>query len=231
MPEKKIKPAVPEFAGFTPEAQDFFWELQFNNERPWFKEHKEQFEKCLNTPFKALAMETEELMHKSFPDVELNLHISKIYRDARRLFGRGPYKDNLWFTLMQHQGAINAPAFFFEITPRGYSYGMGYYCEKPSEMEKFRKTVASNPTAFERLALEAENVPGMMLEGELYKKPKGNFGEVINRWYNRKWMSLVSNNDYDEKLFSPDLPHVLAETFEQLMPMYEYFNTISMRED
>ena len=46
------------FIRFTKETSDFLWELSFNNERPWFLEHKEQFERCLNEPFKALARES-----------------------------------------------------------------------------------------------------------------------------------------------------------------------------
>ena len=43
------------FTGFTKQAGDFMWELAFNNERPWFMEHKAQFEALVNTPMKALA--------------------------------------------------------------------------------------------------------------------------------------------------------------------------------
>ena len=46
--------------------------------------------------FKALAAQTHELMQQRFPDMDCRLHVSRIYRDARRLFGRGPYKDHLW---------------------------------------------------------------------------------------------------------------------------------------
>ena len=53
------------FEGFTQETSDFLWDLSFNNERPWFLAHKEQFERCLNQPFKALAQETWHISAKS----------------------------------------------------------------------------------------------------------------------------------------------------------------------
>ena len=31
------------FEGFTMETSQFLWDLSFNNERPWFQAHKEQF--------------------------------------------------------------------------------------------------------------------------------------------------------------------------------------------
>ena len=50
------------FRGFSKETSEFLWELSFNNERPWFQAHKEQFELCLNEPFKALAQTCRETM-------------------------------------------------------------------------------------------------------------------------------------------------------------------------
>ena len=50
------------FKGFSEKTGSFLWELAFNNERPWFLEHKQEFEELVNVPFKALAQETFKLM-------------------------------------------------------------------------------------------------------------------------------------------------------------------------
>ena len=50
-----------------------------------------------------LGAQTQALFSEKFPKLSLNLHVSRIYRDARRLHGRGPYKDHLWFTLRPPQ--------------------------------------------------------------------------------------------------------------------------------
>ena len=73
------------FTGFTKETGEFFWELSFNNERPWFLANKEQFEQVVNAPFKALAHDLYEEMTRRVPDGEFSVHLSRIYRDARRL--------------------------------------------------------------------------------------------------------------------------------------------------
>ena len=43
------------FQGFSKKTGEFLWELAFNNERPWFLAHKDEFEEYVNAPFKALA--------------------------------------------------------------------------------------------------------------------------------------------------------------------------------
>ena len=52
--------AINGFDGFSPKTSEFLWELSFNNERTWFLAHKDEFERVLNAPFKALAEETEK---------------------------------------------------------------------------------------------------------------------------------------------------------------------------
>ena len=209
---------------FSKETESFLWDLKFNNERQWFLQNKDRFENVLNEPFKELAHNTHDLVTSEFPDEVLELHVSRIYRDARRLFGRGPYKDRLWFTIKNRRNGFDGAAFFFEINPAGWCYGLGLYCEKPSKMEEFRKSVAANPAAFESLASEIEKMPDFEIQGEEYKKPKGDFGPIINKWYNRKYVDAVSNHDFEGELFSENLYTFLADEFIKLMPMYKFLN-------
>ncbi len=213
------------FEGFTQETSDFLWALSFNNERPWFQAHKEQFERCLNQPFKALGQETWRLMSDRHPDRSFYVHISRIYRDARRLFGRGPYKDHLWFTVYSVD-KNEGPSFWFEINAARYTYGLGFWSWRPAMMEQFRRAVDANPARFERLVKQAEAIPGMRLLGEEYKRPKGDRGEVLNRWYNRKYVTMEFGGDFGGDLLSPELPRILCDTYEALLPMHDFLTEV-----
>ena len=124
-----------QFTGFTRDTSDYLWDLAFHNKRPWFQEHKDRFLRVLKDPFDALARETLDLMQARFPDRPFQMHVSRIYRDARRLFGRGPYKDHLWFTVWSGADKHDNPAFWFELSASGYEYGMGFFEARPEEME------------------------------------------------------------------------------------------------
>lgn len=210
------------FQGFTQEASDFLWELAFHNERSWFKPRKEQFDRCLGLPFKELALETRDALARRTPGREWQLHISRIYRDARRLFGRGPYKDHLWFSLYRGDSFPGAPSFWFELNAAMYLYGAGAYDVTPGQMEAFRRSIVANPARFERLALDAEAQGPYLLTGEEYKRPKGDLGPALNRWYNRRGPGLERSVDFGGDLLTPRLPELLAEAFLGLMPMYDY---------
>ncbi|MCM1148672.1 MAG: DUF2461 domain-containing protein [Butyricicoccus sp.] len=219
------------FKGFTKQASKFMWDLAFNNERPWFNAHKQEFEQLVMTPFKELACDTDRIMQQRHPDMGLMLHISRIYRDARRLHGRGPYKDHLWFSLKNWDGLLQGPMFWFEFGAADYSYGMGFYSATASQMQSFRAAVDANPARLERLARTLEEQNEFYLTGEEYKRPKGDVGELLNPWYNRKWLGLECSRDFGGDLLKAKLPEKLADSFDFLMPFYEYFMQLCQPEE
>ena len=214
------------FSGFTKETSDFLWELSFNNERPWFLQHKEQFERCLNQPFRALAKDTLEQMQARYPERDWACHVSRIYRDARRLFGRGPYKDHLWFTVKDGENYAEGPMFWFELSAARFSYGLGYFDVTPAEMELFRRSIDAEPARFARLAESVAALRDFTVIGPTYARPKGDYAEPVSLWYNRKRVGVEAEFDFGGAALDPALPAQLAEAFDKLMPMYEFLLSV-----
>ena len=211
------------FTGFTPDASAFLWDLAFHNERPWFNENKQRFLTAVKEPFDALARETLSLLQAPRPDTPVQVHVSRIYRDARRLFGRGPYKDHLWMSFWTGVEKRDNPAFWFEISPSGYEYGVGFFQALPSEMEAYRRCIRENPEKMTALVCRLEKAERYRLIGPDYKRPKGDVGELLNPWYNKRWVGIDAAFDFEGDIFSPRLPEILAEQYEFLMPFYEFF--------
>ena len=212
------------FEGFTQQTSDFLWELSFHNERPWFLAHKEEFETVLHRPFKALAADTLALMRQRFPEREFQCHVSRIYRDARRLFGRGPYKDHLWFTIFSGDIHENSPAFWFELSAATYSYGVGFWEATPRQMEVYRRQIDANPAGFERMIRPIERKK-YRLSGPEYKRPKAERPEPVSRWYNRRSLSVEQEKNFGGDVLSGELPFLLADSFGELMALYEFMDS------
>lgn len=210
------------FNGFTQETSDFLWELAFHNERPWFQEHKEQFLRVLKEPFDALGRETLALVQQKHPDEPFQLHISRIYRDARRLFGRGPYKDHLWFTIWSGADRHDNPALWFQVSASSWGSGVGFYAADGTQMEAYRRYIREHPAEMETLARRLARQKTFSLEGEDFRRPKGDVGELLNPWYNKKWVGITAEYDFGGELLSPELPRILAEGYEFLMPYYRF---------
>ena len=55
------------FEKFSKELPEFLWDLRFNNNKPWFDEHRDLYKKCLQIPFKELANEVYNYMNVRIP--------------------------------------------------------------------------------------------------------------------------------------------------------------------
>lgn len=210
------------FSGFSQETSQYLWDLAFHNEKPWFDAHKETFLRVLKEPFDLLARDTLQEMQVLYPEIEWRLHVSRIYRDARRLFGRGPYKDHLWFTLRPALQEAEGLDFWFELGAASYRYGLGAW-GTPSQMEQWRRYIDAEPAAVERLAEELWRDGCFTLGGEEYKRPKGDKGPLLNPWYNRRWLELSAAFDFGGAALTPKLPQIVADAYHSLMPYRELF--------
>lgn len=212
------------FQGFTEETIQFLWGVRFNNERPWFLAHKQEYLDHVYEPLRELGAQVQERMDERYPKRLFNLKVSRIYRDARRLHGRGPYKTHMWFVLREPiEENTDAPSFYFEISPEGYEYGMGYYCQKPSLMERYRRKVAREPARMEKLARRLNRQKRFVLEGERYKRPKMEASDLLRPWVDRKFITLCSFHPYDERCNQPELVEDILDGFAFLMPFYQFF--------
>ena len=212
------------FQGFSQQTLDFLWGIRFNNERGWFEEHKQDYLQYLYGPMQQLGAAVYDRMREEFPRLQLNLHVCRIYRDARRLHGRGPYKDHLWFTLREEdEGWACRPVFWFEIGPEDYNYGLGCYSASPEGMEALRRAMDAAPAAMERLQRRLQRQKRFLLEGPEYARPRPAASPLLQEWYQKKSFALTCQRPHDELEQSPKLAEELAEAFTWLMPYYRYF--------
>lgn len=220
------------FQGFSEQAVDFLWGIRFNNEKTWFEAHKQAYLTYLYTPMRELAGEVYGRFLERCPDLDLVCRVSRIYRDARRLHGRGPYKDSLWFSMERpKENWMGQPVYWFELEPEGYSYGMGYWSAPPQMMAKFRARLDRDPEPFKKLVRAFGRQQMFCLTGEDYKRPKGIAAPLLLPWYNKKNFSLSCNRQHDALLHTHALVDQLLEGYEMLVPFYRYLTLLEADPD
>ena len=211
------------FTGFSEKTTAFLWGIRFNNNREWFLEHKQEYQEHLQAPMRELA-DTVWTCFTEKTKLALNFHVARIYRDARRVRSGGAYKEELWFSMeREHEVEWTAePGFFFEITPEGYSYGMGYFLAPAAMMKKFRDRLDAHPAEFERLASDIEKKKIFEVYGDEYSRKKGEKVGLLAQWYNRKTIGVIAEKKGHDKLCSPDFAKTLCDAFVALTPLYRF---------
>ena len=210
------------FNGFSQATGDFLWSLSMNNDRTWFQAHRQEYEDALNQPFRSLGFETLEKLQRSFPEQDFQLHLSRIYRDARRLFGRGPYKEELWFSIKPSRNMEGGGNLFFGIDALSWQIGCDYWRDAKG-MAGFRKSMDDDPETFRKLVRAFDKQDYFTLNGPEYSRRKGHADDELGPWYNKKYLWISHSEPFNDKLFSHDFVTLCADGLSALMPFYRYF--------
>jgi uncharacterized protein (TIGR02453 family) len=219
---------IEKFSGFSPAAFQFLRTICDNNNREWFEAHKPDYQDHVLRPLQSLAAGLGPLMHSIDQDLEitpaLNRTIARIYRDTRFSRDKSPYKTSHWITFKRQRIEWkDYPAFFFEISPYSYRYGMGFYSASRETMDRFRKGLDLNPAKFLSAVSFFPKQKVFTLEGEEYQRPlKTGVSEDLQCWYNRKNLYLVSNAQVDGGSIDSGLLKELISGFETIAPFYHY---------
>jgi len=183
-------------------------------------------------PFRALVSELQSTMlqiddlFETAPAVGKTL--SRIHRDTRFSHDKARYRSNMWFTFKRtHKDWLDAPVYFFELTPQAWHYGLGYYSASRQTMELFRQSLHDSPDAF--LEVAACLGDEFRVEGESYKRPLvPDQPAALAHWYNRKSFAAVNTRHDMEATFGSDLAAILSMGFVRLEPLYRYLIKIEM---
>lgn len=219
------------FSGFTPQTFQFLKELEENNYKPWFEEHKLVYQLEVLLPLRALAAAMGPSFYQVDPQMELRPQkmLSRIYRDIRFSPDKTPYKSHMWvmfqrpFTKLSNDWA-SFPGYYLEIDKDGVSYGMGLFDAGKKIMDRYREQVTYDPGAFRELIDGLVEKKGFVIGGESYKRPlKSDLPEFFQPWIQRKGIYLTKRLPVDKRLLSADFIPFLEQEFAYLHPLYDFF--------
>lgn len=214
------------FTGYTEKTIEFMWGIRLNNNRDWFTAHKQDYMENLYTPTIELGKEVYDRFMEKHAKLDLNLHVCRIYRDARRLHGSGPYKDHLWLTIRpDHDIWSQQPVFWFEITPEEWSYGVGFWNAGAQTMAAMRADMDRDPKRAEKLARKLKKDGRFAVYGQDYARKKGETTPLLTEWYNKKDISIGRYCPIDESIYSRGLADTLSDGYDFLEPCYQYFKS------
>ncbi len=218
------------FNGFTHETLNFFNEIHLNNNRIWFEENRDRFKKVVHTPFVELGRALSEPMSKIDPRFELRPEkiISRMNRDVRFSRDKSPYRSNVWISYKRPQKEwMEAPAFFFELMPDSYRYGMGFFNAGKNTMDLFRKEMTDRKDEFLKISSALAKKEIFSILGDSYKrKIENGLPESLQEWYQKKNLYLMRTCDIGEELFNGEIASILSSGFKSMETLYKFLWSI-----
>ena len=210
------------FEGFSPETIDFLWGIRMNNNKEWFTANKKTYLDYVYEPMKALGKE----LFQPFLDRPGNiLKVSRIYRDAR-MHPPEPYKESLWICIRQDvEWWAENPCLYFEVTPEGVSYGFFFWKPRTAMLEECRRYITAHADEFLSLVRATEEAVGQPILADTYKRPKPTENKALEPYFAwRGQIGCTRDIAPGPEMFGPELKKEVADFFEKLTPLYDFFN-------
>lgn len=149
------------FTGFPAEAFEFYEALADHNTRPWWQEHKAEYERAVKAPMLALLAELAD----EFGEGKL----FRPYQDTRFSKDKRPIKD--------HQGGVvateDAMGYYVQVSASGLMVAGGWYDAQGQQLARFRDA-AAGPAGAELARMLGPLRRRFTVEGnELATRPRG----------------------------------------------------------
>jgi len=213
---------------FTVKTIDFLIENRLQNSKVWFTEHKSEYTEYVLEPLKKMVVKLAPAMLAIDPlfiaEPKVDRSISRIYRDTRFSNDKSLYRDVMWCVFIRDKKLFDGlPAYYFEISPSGFRYGMGYYQAGTASMDSFRNLIINKDKSFVKALKCYENQKVFKIEGDDYKRSKyPEQPENIREWLDKKSFHFTHNSTEFDLLFSEQLPDRLIEDFSMIKPLYDF---------
>jgi len=208
----------------------FLRDLQNNNNKPWFDEHRKIYE--------AAKLDLQTMVGKLIPAIAAfdepigNLQVKdctfRINRDVRFSKNKSPYKNNMAAYFSRGGKKASVAGYYFHCEP-GKSYAAGgFYSPMPPELAKIRQEIdysfeewkkITNNKAFKKYF--PKGIDGIE---SLTRPPKGYDESNPAIHYLKMKHFIVSKPFTDAELQSKTLVKDVSKVFETMKPMIDFLN-------
>ena len=201
------------FTGFPPEGPAFYAELELNNSKEWWTEHKDVYERTVRGPMTALLDE----LSAEFGEAKA----FRPYRDVRFSRDKSPYKT--------HQGGFAQTAqgigYYVQLDADGLTVGGGYHSHTPAQVARYRAAVDAATSGAELDAIVgALRSAGFAIDGERLKTVPREYPRDHPRGELLTYKSITAGEAYGAPVWlgTPEAVVHVRSAWSALRPLVEW---------
>lgn len=201
----------------------FLNKLKKNNNREWFHTHKDEFEKA-----KSIVRLIFDEVYNELSDIEKlePLKVYRINRDIRFSLDKTPYKTHFSAFVGRHKPYARG-GFYIHIEPNNCFIGGGFWGPESKDLLRIRKAIDYSDELEKILNnKELKSTFNELYGSELKTAPKGFSKEHERIHLLRKKQFLLIQHFKDEEVFDKNFPLRVVESFEMLLPFYNYMTEV-----
>lgn len=211
-----------------PEILDFLKRLATNNNRPWFQEHKteyqhvqQNFEELLSAVIARIAVFDDSVSHVQPTDCTY-----RIYRDIRFSSDKSPYKTHIGGYINAKGKKSNHCGYYIHLEPDNCMLAGGSWCMPSDMLKAVRQSVYDNIDEFRAIVEDPAFKAYFPIIGEEHLKtmPKGFPKDFPYPQYIQCKDYIVSCRIPDTFFDNPQFLDRIADVFKQLKRFADFTN-------
>ncbi|MFI2743400.1 DUF2461 domain-containing protein [Zhouia sp. PK063] len=206
------------------ETLQFLKQLQENNNRDWFTDHKAEFKEHE----KAVKLFFAEVFNdlKTYDEVD-DFKMFRIYRDVRFSKDKTPYKTHLASSFHRVKPKLRG-GYYVHIEPGNTFLATGFWNPNKEDLLRIRKELELDADEMREI-LANKNLLKIWgtLEGEELKTSPAGFDkehEAIDLI--RKKQYVFTRNFSDKEVLSADFAQKIQESFKAIRPFFDYMSDV-----
>jgi len=206
-------------------AFSFFKNLEKNNNREWFAEHKPEF-KNIEAEVKSFYDAILESLQKE-DDVD-KMKMFRIYRDVRFSKDKTPYKTHFGGSFGRTKPRLRG-GYYLHIAPNNESFiATGFWEPNKDDLFRIRKELELDTAAIRKIigAKKFKSVWGNLVGDEVKTAPKGFNKEHADIDLIRKKQFIFTKKFSDAQVTSPDFLNEVMSAFIAIRPYFDYMSEV-----
>jgi len=206
----------------------FLKNLDKNNNRSWFQQHKAKYEKSHHEMLQfAEHLLVEMNSHDHIETVSAKKCLFRIYRDVRFAKDKTPYKTN-WGGGIKRAGAERRGGYYFQVGPKASFVMGGFFGPNKEDLLHIRKQIGQEPELLRSIITTAKfkEFFGKLLGSQLKTAPRG-FDKDHPAIDLIRYKQFMLRHDFDQaEVTSNDFPTTVSEALRQMRPFLDYMTEI-----
>ena len=217
------------YASFEPGTLAFLRDLAANNNREWFRAHKERYEKEVLD----VALRFIRSMQEPLADLAPNFvaqptrvggSLMRVYRDTRFSRNKLPYKTNIGIQFRHEQAKnVHSPGYYVHVDPAEVFVGVGMWRPEPEPLRAIRDRIAAKPGEWRRTIFDTAFRRHFRLGGESLTRPPRGFDKDHELIDDIKRKSFIAIKHLDtEACLRPKFQRSIETAFEAGAPYMRF---------
>ncbi len=217
------------YARFEPRTVRFLEELRANNDREWFKEHKQRYEEDVLDVALRFIISMQDPLEEIAPrftaiPTRVGGSLMRVYRDTRFSKNKLPYKTNIGIQFRHEQAKdVHSPGYYVHIDPDQVFIGAGMWRPDAEPLKRIRERIVARPAEWQRAISGSTFSRQFDLGGERLTRPPRGFDKDHECIEDIKRKSFIAVRDFDVgDCLKPQFQRTVETSFRTTEPFMRF---------